>query len=172
MLGRTYNINPEDEIIIKERDGLKERSEHGRERIINKMIDSFQDGYNHLEEVDDIMYEVYDDYYNAKLMRKAYDVENTVDLYKSYGVLGAEKRNVYTVHNPASDIFDIITVRIPNGVDLMYGEGGHLLVIFEDNAYMYEISEVLSGNEYPHFEYINKNEKLRRIRLEEVKKED
>lgn len=171
MFGRTYQINPEDEIIIMEKECLKTRDAHGRERILGKLIDSFQDGYNYLDEVDGVMYEICDDY-NAKLMRKAYAVENTVDIFKNYGIIGAEKRNVYSAYAPASDIFECITVQAPEEVDFFCAEGGHLFVTFKDSKYVYELYEVLFGNEYPHFEYINKDEKLRRIRLEEVKKED
>lgn len=36
-----------------------------------------------------------------------------VKLYKSYGVLAHEKEPVYTYSNPASEIYDVISVEIP-----------------------------------------------------------
>ena len=37
-----------------------------------------------------------------------------LSLYKSYGVLAHEGHPVYSVHAPASDIFDRITVEVPD----------------------------------------------------------
>ena len=36
-----------------------------------------------------------------------------IKLYKSYGVLAHEKEPVYTYINPASEIYDVISVEIP-----------------------------------------------------------
>ena len=60
-----------------------------------------------------------------------------IKIYKSYGVLAHEKKPVYSLNTPASDIYDEITVDIPfpiwhnymdeigvtiDGIDLLLGQ--------------------------------------------------
>ena len=56
-----------------------------------------------------------------------------VEIYKSYGVLAHEKKPVYTVSSPASDIYDKVLVEIPNisGENMM----GDLLVKLETGEF-------------------------------------
>lgn len=59
-----------------------------------------------------------------------------LSLYKSYGVLAHEGYPVYSVHAPASDIFDRITVEVPDELIAGETEAGELLL-------------TLSGVDYP-----------------------
>lgn len=64
-----------------------------------------------------------------------------VKLYKSYGVLAHEGFPVYTQHTPASDIYDLVTVTIPDAIGV--NEAGDVLVDIKGTTYM--LSEVLSN---------------------------
>lgn len=55
-----------------------------------------------------------------------------VKLYKSYGVIAHEAHPVYTIGTPASDIYDIIEVTIPNGVTASKNKAGEIIFEFED----------------------------------------
>lgn len=59
-----------------------------------------------------------------------------LSLYKSYGVLAHEGHPVYSVHAPASDIFDRITVEVSDELIAGETEAGELLL-------------TLSGVDYP-----------------------
>lgn len=69
--GRQYKVNLDDEIKVIEKNGFADMDGYEKERYMAKEFDSFEDGYNVLEEVDGILYEVMDTY-RAKFMRRAY----------------------------------------------------------------------------------------------------
>lgn len=49
----------------------------------------------------------------------------TIEIYKSYGVLAHEKQPVYTFERPASEIYDPVEVDLPDGwiiAENTYGE--------------------------------------------------
>lgn len=68
----------------------------------------------------------------------------TIEIYKSYGVLAHEKQPVYTFDRPASEIYDVISVRIPDGwstAENAYGE-----TIVESPEGIYYLGEEILGN--------------------------
>lgn len=92
-----------------------------------------------------------------------------IKLFKNYGVLASEKRNVYTygMPNGTATCWDEIDVEIPE--ELIAGENcyGNLLVEFPDSPHCYPLNDVLAGNKKPEFRYINKDGNLKIIKLEE-----
>jgi hypothetical protein len=69
--GRPYQVNTDDERIIIEKETLYWKSAIEKERIIDNELDTFEDGYNTLEEIDGALYEVHESYF-VRIMRKAY----------------------------------------------------------------------------------------------------
>lgn len=65
----------------------------------------------------------------------------TIKIYKSYGVLAHEKQPVYTVSNPASDIYDVITVGIP--VKTWENQYGEIGVTLDGEDYL--LSDVITN---------------------------
>lgn len=93
----------------------------------------------------------------------------TIEIYCNYGVLGAEKRNVYTFGAPhyTATCADKMTVVIPNGWKLYRNQAGQTLVT-APWGWDYEINEVLQGNEHPYFRAYDKNMNMKVFKLEEV----
>ena len=93
---------------------------------------------------------------------------DTIKIYKNYGVLAAEKRNIYTYGCEAATAIcsDEMTVKIPEGWELYENDFGKF--VESPWGWRYDINDVLCGNQYPHFEAINKDGKMNRYRLEEV----
>ena len=52
----------------------------------------------------------------------------TAEIYKSWGVLAHEKQPVYTFDVPASDIYDKISIEIPDGWSISENTVGQTLV--------------------------------------------
>lgn len=75
-----------------------------------------------------------------------------IKIYCNYGVLAAEKRNVYTYGAPhgAATCWDEMTVEIPEGWETFENSMGDLMVT-APWGWNYEINEVLSGNKNPCF---------------------
>lgn len=69
--GRKYKINGDDERKIIEKETMKHMGEFEKERVIEKAIDSFEEGYNKLEKISGEWFEVYEDYH-LRIERKAY----------------------------------------------------------------------------------------------------
>lgn len=93
----------------------------------------------------------------------------TLEIYENYGVLGAEKRSVYTygsehVHATCSEK---ITVEIPEGWELWRDRMGREKVT-APWGWGYDIDEVLSGNARPEFAARDKDMKLHRYKLNVV----
>ena len=63
-----------------------------------------------------------------------------IKLYKNYGVLAHEKEPVYTYLNPASGVYDRVTVDVPNIVGV--NDYGEYLVSL--GGMVYPLSDVLS----------------------------
>ena len=93
---------------------------------------------------------------------------DTIQIYKNYGVLTAEKRNVYTYGCEAETAvcWDEMAVKILEGWELH--ENDFRKFVESPWGWRYDINDVLCGNEYPHFEAIDKCGKTKRYRLEEV----
>lgn len=87
-------------------------------------------------------------------------------IYCNYGVLSAEKRNVYTYGNPDSTAtcWDEITVEIPEGWEPYENYMGELMVTAPWGA-NYTINDVLRGNEKPCFTACDRDRKLHRVFL-------
>lgn len=93
----------------------------------------------------------------------------TIEIYRNYGVLGAEKRNVYTYGAPhfRGTCSDEITVIVPEGWELYETISGGTGVT-SPWGWDYEINEVLQGDEYPYFRAYDKNMNMKVFKLEEV----
>lgn len=84
----------------------------------------------------------------------------TIKIYRNYGVLTAEKRNIYTFgvpHNTAT-CWDEIEVEVPEGWELYKNKMGQTMVK-APWGWSYEINEVLQGNDNPCFYALDKNRK-------------
>lgn len=89
-----------------------------------------------------------------------------IKIYCNYGVLAAEKRNVYTYGNPnpTATCWDEITVETPKGWELYENYMGELMVTAPWGA-NYTINDVLRGNEKPCFTACDRDRKLHRVFL-------
>lgn len=95
--------------------------------------------------------------------------ENTIEIYKNYGCLAAEKRAIYTFggEQPTAVSSDKLTVEIPEGWELcenIYGQK----MITDPWGQNYDINQVLEGNERPAFCVYDENMKKRRFFLKVV----
>lgn len=90
----------------------------------------------------------------------------TIEIYKNYGVLAAEKRSVYTYGGPhfTAITSDLITVEIPAEWDVFENHDGELIVTAPWGT-PYTINEVLGGDSRPEFSAVDGNNKLRRVAL-------
>ena len=81
-----------------------------------------------------------------------------IKIYCNYGVLAAEKRNVYTYGAPhsAATCWDEMTVEIPEKWDPYENNVGELMVT-APWGWSYSINEVLQGNEKPCFYALDNN---------------
>lgn len=66
-----------------------------------------------------------------------------LNVFKSYGVLAHEKNPVYTGGRPASDIYDVVAVDIPESFPVWQNEAGSYIVTIDGEAY--DLNEVLSN---------------------------
>lgn len=66
-----------------------------------------------------------------------------ISIYKSYGVLAHEKEPVYTYGNPASEIYDVVSVEIPETFSPCEAVNDNILV--HVGGYDYLINEVLTN---------------------------
>lgn len=92
-------------------------------------------------------------------------------IYCNYGVLAAEKQNVYTYGSPHSTAAcsDEMSVKLPeNDVFTLYENTFGELMVESKWGFQYEINEVLQGNKTPCFYAIDNNGKGHRVFLEEV----
>lgn len=82
----------------------------------------------------------------------------TIEIYCNYGVLSAEKRNVYTygAAHPHSTCCDKMTVRVPDDWKLCEGQTGQVMVE-SPWGWRYDINDVLSDrNGDPVFRALDK----------------
>lgn len=91
----------------------------------------------------------------------------TIEIFKNYGVLGAEKRNVYTYgcEHTRAVCSDKMKVEIPESWELWENAAGQKNVT-APWSWDYEIDEVLAGNERPEFMAMDKEMKLHHYKLE------
>lgn len=92
----------------------------------------------------------------------------TIKLYRNYGCLSAEKRQIYTYGNPqpTAPIFEEIEVEIPSDWSVAHNKANELLLVSPwGQAYL--PNEVLAGDEYPLIEVIdNHGNRYKRALLE------
>ena len=89
-------------------------------------------------------------------------------IYKNYGVLGAEKRNIYTygIEHPLSDCSEEIAVQLPENDFFKLAENSNGDIFVKSAwGWDYEISEVLRGNEKPCFYALDKDMSGHRVYL-------
>lgn len=81
-----------------------------------------------------------------------------IKIYCNYGVLAAEKRNIYTYGAPhgTATCYDEMMVEIPEGWEAHESNTGKLTVT-APWGWDYDIDEVLQGNEKPCFYALDKN---------------
>ena len=93
----------------------------------------------------------------------------TIKIYKNYGCLAAEKRNVYTygAKQPTATCADEIVVKIPEGWKLTESNMGETL-IESPWGWTYSPNDLLNGDKKPCFMGYNKNEMIFNIPLEVI----
>lgn len=93
---------------------------------------------------------------------------NDFTIYRNYGVLGAEKRNVYTYGAPhiRGVCNDELKVKLPDdcGWKLFENNFGEIL-IESPWGWTYNLNEVLQGNENPYLYALDKDQKAHRVEL-------
>ena len=101
--------------------------------------------------------------------RKRKKMNKTLEIYRNYGCLGAEKRIVYTYGGRASTATcsDKITVEIPDGWELAENFMGETIVE-APWGWTYMINEVLRGDKRPCFIAMDKEMREQRIFLKVV----
>lgn len=89
-----------------------------------------------------------------------------IKIYCNYGVLAAEKRNIYTYGAPhdAAACYDEMTVEIPEEWEPYENNVGDFMVT-APWGWSYSINEVLQGNEKPCFYALDKSMKGHRTYL-------
>lgn len=75
------------------------------------------------------------------------------EIYKNYGVLGTEKKHVYTFENPhpLGDYAEKLTVELPENEFFALAEGKNSLYVKSTWSWSYDVDEVLQGNVKPCF---------------------
>lgn len=99
-------------------------------------------------------------------------MRKSIEIYCNYGVLGAEKRNIYTYgeqHSRAT-CSDRMTVFIPDDWDVFQNDA-HQTIVEAPWGWFYPINEVLQGNKKPCFYAMDKDMKGHRCYLEMVESE-
>jgi hypothetical protein len=92
-------------------------------------------------------------------------------IYCNHGVLGAEKRNMYTYSNQHAYAVcsDKISVRLPeNDVFSLYETVNGELAVETSWGWQYPVDEVLQGDVKPCFCAVDKNGKTHRVYLDVV----
>lgn len=93
----------------------------------------------------------------------------TLEIYKNYGVLESEKRNVFTfgAEHSTATCSDKITVAIPDGWNVFETASGRTAVT-APWGWDYDIDDVLQGNKKPYFCAMDHNMNEHRAELEEI----
>lgn len=93
-----------------------------------------------------------------------------IKIYENYGVLGAEKRRVYTFGGPHARAVtaDEMLVEIPSGWEYWENDAGCGMVTAPWGT-TYDVNEVLCGDEFPHFYALDNDGKPRKTMLRIIK---
>lgn len=100
---------------------------------------------------------------------KLYRESETFPIYRNYGVLGAEKRTVYTYwgESPRGDCADEMMVRLPkNNYFEIYTTISGGLAVSSAWGWNYDIDDVLEGDKGPCFYALDKGGNGHRVRLD------
>lgn len=91
----------------------------------------------------------------------------TINIFKNYGCLSAEKRVIYTyaAEQPTAVTSDRLTVTLPQGWTADRGSAGDVVLIAPDGQ-RYLPDEVLAGNEQPMLEVRDRSGSRKRYLLE------
>ena len=94
---------------------------------------------------------------------------STLEIYRNYGCLSAEKRIVYTYSaaQPTAVTSDQVTVQLPQGWTADKGAAGGIILTSPDGQ-RYLPDEVLAGNEQPMLEVCGSFGSKRRYMLKVV----
>lgn len=94
----------------------------------------------------------------------------TLEIYKNYGVLAAEKRNVYTYGREHAHAVcsDKLTVEIPEDFDVCESVTGDMLVETPWGG-TYLVNDILKGDQAPCFSAYDKDGKLHTAKLKIVR---
>lgn len=96
------------------------------------------------------------------------DLMNNFTIYRNYGVLRAEKRNVYTYGAPHINgvCSDELKVKLPDDCDWKLFENNFGQTMIETPwGWAYNLNEVLQGNESPCLYALDKDQKAHRVEL-------
>lgn len=96
-------------------------------------------------------------------------VHMTIDIFKNYGVLAAEKRAVYTYGAEESTAVcsDVLTVKIPDNWECGENHMGEL-ILTAPWGWNYTVNDVLQGDENPYFYALDKDGRKHIEKLEIV----
>lgn len=100
---------------------------------------------------------------------KLFSRSKTFLIYRNYGVLGAEKRNVYTYrdNHPFGDCADEMKVRLPeNNCFQVYETAAGGLAVDSAWGWSYSINDVLEGDKRPCFYALDKDGNGHRVLLD------
>ena len=77
---------------------------------------------------------------------------SNIKIYENFGVLGAEKRTMYTFGCPSATAaaWNEMTVEIPRDWEYWENDGGEGMVT-SPWGQNYTVNDVLCGDEFPHF---------------------
>ena len=91
----------------------------------------------------------------------------TIDIYRNYGCLSAEKSVIYTyvAEQPTAVTSDRLTVTLPQGWTADRGPAGDVVLTAPDGQ-RYLPDEVLAGDERPMFEVRDRSGSRKRYMLE------
>lgn len=89
------------------------------------------------------------------------------EIYKNYGVLGAEKKHVYTFENPhpLGDYAEKITVELPANEYFALADSSTGLYVKSAWGWSYDVDEVLQGNVKPCFYAFDNSKNGHRVYL-------
>ena len=93
---------------------------------------------------------------------------NDCIIYRNYRVLGAEIRNVYTYVAPhlRGVCNDELKVKLPDDCDWKLFENNFGQTMIESPwGWIYNLNEVLQGNENPYLYALDKDQKAHRVEL-------
>lgn len=92
-----------------------------------------------------------------------------IKIFRNYGCLAAEKRNIYTYGNEAGTAVcsDEITVGVPDGWKVYETVSGGIACETPWGS-RYGINQLLEGNEHPYFAAYDNTGRLRRVQLKVI----